>query len=257
MKKVIPFNKEIVFKTTIFEITDIEVTHELDIGSENMIEGHFLVNGKYKMSSSSTFEESFQEQLPFVIEVDEKYDLKEAKVRINDFYFEIVNEDILKINIELELSDISEKVELEEEEELLERCYEEEEEKVEMLESDEMLEDEMLPELKEEVVEVEKTFPEVIEPIDIVDSAKSEMVSVNKKEQGITNKSISTMFPGVSEEEDTFKSYYIYIVRENDTIDEILNKYQTTREEVSEYNNLEDVKIGSKLIIPSSHMKDE
>jgi len=257
MKKVIPFNKEIVFKTTIFEITDIEVTHELDIGSENMIEGHFLVNGKYKMSSSSTFEEAFQEQLPFVIEVDEKYDLKEAKVRINDFYFEIVNEDILKINIELELSDISEKVELEEEEELLERCYEEEEEKVEMLESDEMLEDEMLPELKEEVVEIAKTFPEVIEPIDIVDSAKSEMVSVNKKEQGITNKSISTMFPGVSEEEDTFKSYYIYIVRENDTIDEILNKYQTTREEVSEYNNLEDVKIGSKLIIPSSHMKDE
>ena len=34
--------------------------------------------------------------------------------------------------------------------------------------------------------------------------------------------------------------------------EEVLNKYNITREELALYNNLDDLKIGSKLIIPTS-----
>ena len=40
------------------------------------------------------------------------------------------------------------------------------------------------------------------------------------------------------------------MVREADTIESILEKYQTTREKLQDYNDLTDVKVGSKLIIP-------
>lgn len=238
MKKVIPFSKEIAFQTKIKEITDIEITHNLEVTDNNTIEGSFLVNGEYRMSDASPLEEEFHYDLPFTIEVDGKYDLSEVKIKINDFYFEIMNEDILKVNVELELSEVLEKDIIEEEAELLERCYDEEDN----------AQDSVIPSL--ETLSKEKV--KIVEPIDILDQVIPETLEIKPK---VSNKSITDMFPTINKEEDTFKSYYVYIVRENDTLDEILVKYKTTKEEVQQYNNLEELKIGSKLIIPCS--KDE
>ena len=35
-----------------------------------------------------------------------------------------------------------------------------------------------------------------------------------------------------------------------DILNQTIEKYKTTREELGNYNNLEDVKVGNKLIIP-------
>ena len=108
MKKIIPFTKTIKFKTMIAEITDIETKHNLEVEG-NTIEGDILLDGKYKMHEASQIEEEFHYNLPFTIEVDNKYDISNCTITIDDFYFEIINEEDLKINIELEISNVLEK----------------------------------------------------------------------------------------------------------------------------------------------------
>ena len=48
-------------------------------------------------------------------------------------------------------------------------------------------------------------------------------------------------------------TYHVYIVKENDTIDDILNKYNVSREEVENYNDISSIKYKDKLIIPSKN----
>ena len=40
------------------------------------------------------------------------------------------------------------------------------------------------------------------------------------------------------------------MVKEEDTLDSILNKYEISKEDLQAYNNISDVKVGDKLIIP-------
>ena len=41
-------------------------------------------------------------------------------------------------------------------------------------------------------------------------------------------------------------------MKEEDTIETILLKYNVSREDLEEYNNLSEVRVGSKVIVPSS-----
>ena len=231
MKKTVPFSKEIPFKTRIAEITDIEVTHNLIKTPDNTIEGNFLVDGSYKMTDASQIEEKFSHELPFIIDVDSKYDLENVKIKISDFFFEIINEDILRVNIEIALDDIEEK-------QLVEaRCYDDED---------------------EEEIEFDDIEPDNIpQPIDILDVEIPKALEVERPtvktqtEINITNTtSISDIFTYINQDEDNFMTYYVHIVRDNDTLDDILTKYSVTRDDISEYNDLDNIKIGTKLIIP-------
>ena len=60
------------------------------------------------------------------------------------------------------------------------------------------------------------------------------------------------IFSNVDDSE-TYASYYIYIVKEEDTIDKILDSYKITKEELMPYNELENIKPGDKIIIPSKN----
>ena len=40
------------------------------------------------------------------------------------------------------------------------------------------------------------------------------------------------------------------MVRQNETINSIISKYNTSLEEIEKYNDIKDLSIGSKLIIP-------
>ena len=68
---------------------------------------------------------------------------------------------------------------------------------------------------------------------------------------------ISSLFEAFSSTDETFKTYSVYILRREDTIETVLNKYSITREELSDYNDLENLEIGSKLVIPTSITIDE
>ena len=51
---------------------------------------------------------------------------------------------------------------------------------------------------------------------------------------------------------EAYVEYNVYIIREGDTIDTILDKYNTTIDKLKEYNDLDDLKLGDKIIIPNN-----
>lgn len=211
MKKVIPFKKEIIFESNIAEITSISLEHNLEI-KDNSIIGSFDISGSYKMTLTSTITEDFNYNIPFEIALDERYLLDNAIADIDDFYYEILNDRVLSINIEVGIDGIEE---------------------IEM--------EDKMPNIIEESKEFEELNREESSDIENTQEEKRCIEEENP---------ISNVFTSVSDVE-TYKSYTVYIVRENDTIESILTKYSVSKEELEVYNNLEELKIGDKLIIPN------
>lgn len=66
-----------------------------------------------------------------------------------------------------------------------------------------------------------------------------------------TNENINTNILTPSDEE-KYVTYRVYKVTETDTIDTIITKYNVTKEMLSDYNNIENIIPGDKLIIPTN-----
>ena len=112
MKKIIPFKQELSFKTKVSEITSISLEHKVDKMIDEVISGEFIINGEYKMTEGSINKEKYEFTLPFDIALNSKYDIDTVKVDIDNFYYEIVNNELLKVNIDL-LVEAEEKIEQE------------------------------------------------------------------------------------------------------------------------------------------------
>ena len=70
MKQVIPFQKELLFKTKVSEVTSISLEHFIDNIDNTVISGKFLVTGDYKMTEGSINREKFSFDIPFEISLD-------------------------------------------------------------------------------------------------------------------------------------------------------------------------------------------
>ena len=203
MNKIVPFKKEIIFKTNVFEITSISLEHTLKV-EDYTVSGNFIISGEYKITEQSVDVEIFKYEIPFSIAFDSKYILDNASVDINDFYYEVINDRVLSVNIEVLVDKIEEKEEeddIVEENIIEERCVEEED--IENLET---------------------------------------------KEENDNNSSIN-IFNNINIE-DSYNTYKVYIVREDDTLESIMSKYDISKEQLEEYNDLSELKIGDKIIIP-------
>lgn len=219
MKKIVPFKKDIEFDSNIAEISSISLEHTLKLKEENLVSGEFIISGTYKMTEASVNVDSFEYKLPFDISIDKKYDTKNIDVDINDFYYEVINNEILSISIEVVLDGLEEKPEEEEEIRMTE-------EKIETLEDREEVE-------KEEDTKTVSTVEENSE-------------EVNREEDN----TVKSIFEGLDENE-RYAVYKVHIVTENDTTESIITEYGINREDLEAYNDLSDLKIGDKLIIPS------
>ena len=212
MKKIIPLKKQLTFKTNVNEITSISLENTLH-NNENEIEGELIINGAYKITDTSTKVDEFEFKIPTNIKIDEKYNCDDIAIDIEDFYYEIINSNILSVNIEVSIDNL---IELPEE-------------KIER--------EETIMELKEErCIEAET------EEIEETKEEKSETIEKQPEQKNI--------FDNFLNETDEYSTYYVYIVREGDTIETILSKYNTTKEKLEEYNNLDELKLGDKIIIP-------
>lgn len=202
MNKIIPFNRDIKFNGSIGEITSIALDDTLVFKDSHTISGDLIVRGCHKIDE---IEEDFSYNLPTQISVDDKYDTEKAKISVDDFYYEIINDDTLKVKIDLILDDLYYK-----------------EVKIEPLTRD----------------------------ITMDDVKKIDEEEINEIQNEESNNNITDLF----NETDNIKEYSIYrvcLVSSSDTLDSILNKYNVTKEELSYYNDLENLKPGVKLIIPS------
>ena len=249
MKKIIPFKKDINFKTNISEVTSISLEHHLSFNNNDII-GEFIISGDYKVSDKSLTVEPFEFNIPFEIMLDDIYDTSSACVDIDDFYYEIIDNSILSISIDVcvdKLKEVlikEELVNIEEKKDIIEELYEEQnnnlEDKLSNIEDDRCIEeDDILPGEKE---------------IDTMEDKINEEVKINKddnvKKEDINDK-INSIFSNVGDNS-MYVTYNIYIIREGDTIESILEKYGVTEEILKKYNNLSDLKLGDKIIIPAN-----
>lgn len=215
MREIIPLKKDIFFNTIIGEITSINVEHEYKVKNE-LIEGNVSVSGSYKMTEASVIEEEFFYKIPFVVSVSSKVDKNTIKIDIDDFKYEI-EKDILKVNVDLELT-----------------CKEKEE-----------LNNIELEEKNDIKIDEDNNDEE------IVNYFEDKNVTLNNKEEKINiEENISNITNNIINNDVKYYTYKIYIVRQGDTIESICNKYNVTTDDLKEYNDLSNIIVNDKIIIP-------
>ena len=144
-------------------------------------------------------------------------------IDIDDFYYEIINDEILRINIVVVINNLERKEIVEDEEEELET----DDEIIEELSKKENRE--VLEKLEEEEVNILDEIPEIPRE----------------------SKSFLEVKEEVKNQKDTYLTYRVYMVKDDDTLEQILEKYEITKEQLADYNNLEEFAPGVKLVIPS------
>ena len=234
MKKIIPFKKEMLFNNNVHEITSISLEHDLKEKENNLVSGNFYISGEYKVSDTSTNTETFNFTLPCDINLDNKYILKNLKIDIDDFYYEVINSNILKVNIDVLLDNLEEKEEIKEE----------------IVEENRVEEENV-----EEIEEIQIKSTPVQELKNDLERESDDKMEIEEKERCIEDEDISSVnsiFGNFSEQKESYKTYKVYIVREGDSIDTILQKYSVSREILEKYNNLNEINLGDKIIIPST-----
>lgn len=246
MKKIVPFTKDLMFKTKIGEITSIALDNTLSLDNQ-FVSGEFIVSGTYKMLEESNLEEEFKYNIPVDITIDSKYDTKKCVISIDDFSYEIINEEKLKVNISVMLDDLDikedpiEKIEVVVPEEVLQ------DENREIDERDtkefEFLEGDIEPELDH------ITSNQVVNQNTIVNEITKE--ENNTIQQNNTNLDFQDkLFENTSDAKE-YSIYRVYTVKEDDTLDIIYEKFNTTKEILADYNDLDNLTVGTKIIIPS------
>lgn len=274
MKKLVPFTKEIEFKTMISKVTSISLEHTLRVEKDNLISGYFILEGTYKMTQASQIDEEFSYKIPVDIELDEKYDTSNITLDIDDFTYEVIDEEKMRLNITLCIDNIEEKEVVLPVEDVIEDfdTLELEDKNSGNRESknDGVLDDLFLDtskkvplefDSKKEIVEEESEQNNndntTINNAESVETS-NELIYENNTSNNNTNKpqmvnnNVSSIFSSFKDNIETYKTYSVYIMKEEDTIDVVLQKYGVTREELEEYNDMSDIKTGSKIIVPSS-----
>ncbi len=256
MKQIVTLEKEIAFKTMVGEISSISLEPDLSFINDSEIEGNLIISGTYKMTEASTIEEDFNYKVPVEIMLTTSLEEETRKVDINNFTYAIVNEEALQINVELIIEGL-EKIEVEEESEEdnsdVRDVSDEEDnstrEEIEVLTTEESAKEE-LPSFEEveelpslENITVKEEVPVMMEESIEVESTMKE--DTNNKQV------MDSIFSAFANTDETYSTYSVYILREDDNLEEVMSKYNTNREALSEYNDLDNLKVDAKLIIPT------
>ena len=113
MKKIVPFSKDIIFNTDVYEINSISLEHNLKLNSDNNINGEFILSGDYKESEIVIKNEPFIYNIPFDIELDDKYIVDNIKIEIEDFNYDLISNNTMNISIKILIDNLEEKEEVE------------------------------------------------------------------------------------------------------------------------------------------------
>jgi hypothetical protein len=210
MKNVIPFTKEIKFENKISEITSISLEENYNCTNDT-IDGEFIISGDYKTHELSVNKEPFEYKLPFSVDLTERIVPDSLNFEITDFSYDILNDNILKVNIEFSFDatlDETRQDIVEDVEQLLNETK-----SVDEINCDEVIED------------------------DIIDDER-----LDKEDE-------NTIIDSINQNDDEYITYHIHIVKESETIESICALYNSNTNLLSEYNDLSNFKVGEKLIV--------
>ena len=225
MNQKIEFKKDCMLKTYVSSITDISLTHDYKI-LDDTIEGYFDVTGSYKVTMSSVETESFMFTIPFTIALSSLIDKDTIDLKLSDFNYSVEKDVLhLKMFLDMDYQEIEIKEDIEDNEEI-----------------DNMINDLMDKDSTTDIKSPSEFHNEVM--LDNVIDSKEE---VSTKEK-VSEKNFNTIFNEVKES--NFSKYKVYIMRSEDTLESILVKYNVTMDEIKEYNDIDNINIGSKIVIP-------
>lgn len=255
MKKIIPFNNILKFSTDVKEITAISLEHKINKSSD-VISGVFYVSGEYKITDGQVEKEKFNFELPFDIALTNNYILDSLVVDIDDFRYSLVSDKELKVNIDLYID--GEEIEKEDirvyDEEILKEDYSD----GDLIDNEDIIKEDTIDEVELEVDNDKDDFNDEVERDDLLkemlDSEKDENLKVDNNINVLNesnNSNNKDVFIQISDE-DEYVTYRVYKVLETDTIDSILEKYNITKEMLADYNSIENINAGDKLIIPTN-----
>ena len=221
MKEKIPFTKEIDLKEKISNITSISLEHQENI-KVGEISGDFIIFGDYKLHNDTTEKELFKYRLPFTAIIPSEIDEESIKLDIDDFTYDIIDDHIMKVNIDYTIEG-------------------------EVKEINPTREDpiDILKEIEEEPAMIIDQEPEPEENPIIIEPPIEERKEEPEPEETTETKEQ----PNNSE----FITYNVHIVKENETIDNILTMYNTNIDNLKIYNDVTNINIGDKIIIPANN----
>ncbi len=298
MRQVIPFSKDIVFKTNIASITSISLEHEEKI-KDGEVNGDFIILGDYKIHNDTTEKELFKYRLPFTTLIPDNIETSSVSIDIDNFTYETIEDDVLKVNIDFcimgeEKEEPEDKREEVEEIERVEILNEEDIELVEEHESEGAEENEiMVPENIDEIYEaiddfmekqnlnnretnedseenldrkseyVEQMNEEVEQKLETlqnqIEKEKEEenrepeisMINTVQKQDNVEEEEQSIqMNQMVQKEVSEYVTYHIHIVKSDETLDGILKNYGSNMDIIKDYNDVTNIGVGDKVIIP-------
>ncbi len=225
----IPFESAIPFKTNISEITKMSLEHDYNV-SGNTVLGNFYISGEYKTHEVSINKEPFRFTLPFEVEISDRIKEDSLEFNIEDFSYDVEGDNTLKVKIEYSLSGEEREDEDEEEPVTFERVNE----------------DELTEELNiiDDFLDKNEDNPE-----ERVEEEKQEETE-EVEEERLTTKEEKTIMDTIKDSDDTFVTYHVHIVKESETIESISSVYGVPSSLVKEYNTIDNIEVGDKVLIP-------
>lgn len=213
MNCIIPFTKDVKFKSNIAEILSVSLEHDYT-ANETEVLGNFTISGEYKTHEVSVNKEYFEYVLPFSVNMTNKIDTNSVNFEVQDFTYEVIDNDTLRVNIEYSIN------------------------------ADEVKEEETLFKQVEE-----PTLDNLLDEIDReVEKAESE--EDKSEERDISEEAKNTILNSINDNDDVYVTYHIHEMKETDTVESICLKYNTSDAILGEYNDLSTLTLGDKIIIP-------
>ena len=99
IKSIILYECDLKLNNKVSEVTSISLEHNEKIDNDE-INGNFVISGDYKTHIISVNKEKFEKIFPFSVELPSNVVLDSVKFDINDFTYEIKDDDTLNFKIE-------------------------------------------------------------------------------------------------------------------------------------------------------------
>lgn len=255
MKKVYSLKHEIMFKNTISDILSIAIDKRFSLDGY-AIKGQFFVNGQYLVRDKE--KDEFNIEIPYLNYIEDIYDVSKVKVDIEDFYYEIKNDNKLVLNIEIFVDGLIEKEVISdiEFEDIDDRCITPEDEidinnDIELISNEEINSidiEEFNTMVEEENKNIQQRRENILDNDLILEENNftREREEKNMEEREYIDNNSLFSDNGVKE----FVTYKVCIIRQGDTIDSILEKYGVTMDSLNKYNTINELREGDKIIIP-------
>ena len=210
----IPFTKDIDFEKKVSEITSISLEHETNV-EDNALKGSFIVSGDFKSHEVSVNKEPFSYILPFEIDLADDIDRDTIEFMIEDFTYEIVDNSILRVNIDFNVI-------------------------ASIKESNSEVEEEPL------FQDANNAFLEEDDLEDNLDRDEEEKIVEERESE-------DTIINNIKSDGNEYATYHIHMVSDGESVETICTMYNSNLNILQDYNDLNSITPGDKLIIPETN----